>query len=150
MCRWRGLSGRPAPRRDTRHPLLPGVGQERAGFSSLSALLLSFVFGFDWIEISPASKVNGTQLTRAAGVERLLSSLPPPPSPPSPSQYFVSSGFAFIHADSTTDIMAVEAVPVDQLNAEVVKKVRERSPPHSSTHTPGKETESATCRRRRG
>uniref|UniRef100_A0A7S0SFW2 ATP synthase F1 complex delta/epsilon subunit N-terminal domain-containing protein n=1 Tax=Mantoniella antarctica TaxID=81844 RepID=A0A7S0SFW2_9CHLO len=37
-------------------------------------------------------------------------------------KYFVSSGFAFIHADSTTDIMAVEAVPVDQLNAEVVKK----------------------------
>ena len=29
-------------------------------------------------------------------------------------QYFVSSGFAFVHADSTTDICAVEAVPVEQ------------------------------------
>jgi hypothetical protein len=38
------------------------------------------------------------------------------------SQYFVSSGFAFVHADSTTDICAVEAVPVEQLDAEAVKK----------------------------
>jgi F0F1-type ATP synthase epsilon subunit len=37
-------------------------------------------------------------------------------------QYFVSSGFAFVHADSTTDICAVEAVPVEQLDAEAVKK----------------------------
>lgn len=37
-------------------------------------------------------------------------------------KYFVSSGFAFVHADSTTDICAVEAVPVEQLDAEAVKK----------------------------
>ena len=37
-------------------------------------------------------------------------------------QFFVSSGFAFIHADSTTDICAVEAVPVEQLDGEAVKK----------------------------
>ena len=37
-------------------------------------------------------------------------------------KYFVSGGFAFTHADSTTDIMAVEAVPLDQLDSEAVKK----------------------------
>ena len=37
-------------------------------------------------------------------------------------KYFVSSGFAFVHADSTTDICAVEAVPVEQLDPEAVKK----------------------------
>ena len=35
----------------------------------------------------------------------------------------MSSGFAFVHADSTTDIMAVEAVPLEQLDVEAVKKV---------------------------
>ena len=40
-----------------------------------------------------------------------------------PSQYFVSSGFAFIHADSTTDVCAVEAVPLEQLNPDSVKQV---------------------------
>jgi F-type H+-transporting ATPase subunit delta len=28
-------------------------------------------------------------------------------------QYFVSSGFAFVHANSVTDIVAIEAVPLD-------------------------------------
>jgi len=37
-------------------------------------------------------------------------------------KFFVSSGFAFVHADSTTDICAVEAVPVEQLDPEAVKK----------------------------
>ena len=37
-------------------------------------------------------------------------------------QYFVSSGFAFVHANSVTDVMAVEAVPVEQLDGEAVKK----------------------------
>lgn len=37
-------------------------------------------------------------------------------------QYFVSSGFAFVHANSVTDVMAVEAIPVEQLDGEAVKK----------------------------
>mmetsp|Transcript_11466 Transcript_11466/g.48017 ORF Transcript_11466/g.48017 Transcript_11466/m.48017 type:complete len:215 (-) Transcript_11466:2969-3613(-) len=37
-------------------------------------------------------------------------------------KYFVSSGFAFVHANSVTDVMAVEAVPVEQLDGEAVKK----------------------------
>ena len=37
-------------------------------------------------------------------------------------QYFVSSGFAFVHADSTTDVCAVEAVPLEQLDGEAVKQ----------------------------
>lgn len=37
-------------------------------------------------------------------------------------KYFVSSGFAFVHADSTADICAIEAVPVEQLDPEAVKK----------------------------
>ena len=46
------------------------------------------------------------------------------PFPPLPrvQQYFVSSGFAFVHANSVTDVMAVEAVPVEQLDGEAVKK----------------------------
>ena len=37
-------------------------------------------------------------------------------------KYFVSSGFAFVHADSTADICAIEAVPVEQLDGDAVRK----------------------------
>ncbi|KAI4302848.1 hypothetical protein MLD38_038547 [Melastoma candidum] len=37
-------------------------------------------------------------------------------------KYFVSSGFAFIHANSYADIIAVEAVPVDQIDSAAVQK----------------------------
>jgi len=48
---------------------------------------------------------------------------PPCPSPPKLNQqYFVSSGFAFVHANSVTDVMAVEAIPLEQLDGEAVKK----------------------------
>jgi F-type H+-transporting ATPase subunit delta len=36
-------------------------------------------------------------------------------------KYFVSSGFAFVHADSSTDVCAVEAVKVDDLDPEAVR-----------------------------
>lgn len=35
-------------------------------------------------------------------------------------RYFVSSGFAFVHPDSTADICAVEAIPVDELDPAAV------------------------------
>ncbi|XAR54221.1 hypothetical protein NMG60_11029259 [Bertholletia excelsa] len=38
------------------------------------------------------------------------------------TKYFVSSGFAFIHANSYTDIIAIEAVPVDQIDPTLVQK----------------------------
>ncbi|KAK8997899.1 hypothetical protein V6N11_012435 [Hibiscus sabdariffa] len=38
------------------------------------------------------------------------------------TKYFVSSGFVFIHANSFADIIAVEAVPLDQLDANLVQK----------------------------
>ncbi|URE04083.1 ATP synthase [Musa troglodytarum] len=38
------------------------------------------------------------------------------------TKYFVSSGFAFIHANSVTDIVAVEAVPVDRIDPSLVQK----------------------------
>ncbi|XP_054780280.1 ATP synthase subunit delta', mitochondrial-like [Prosopis cineraria] len=38
------------------------------------------------------------------------------------TKYFVSSGFAFVHANSVADIIAVEAVPVDQIDASLVQK----------------------------
>ncbi|KAF9609782.1 hypothetical protein IFM89_018230 [Coptis chinensis] len=38
------------------------------------------------------------------------------------SKYFVSSGFAFIHANSFADIVVVEAVPLDQIDASQVQK----------------------------
>ncbi|WOL07140.1 hypothetical protein Cni_G15877 [Canna indica] len=38
------------------------------------------------------------------------------------TKYFVSSGFAFIHANSVTDIVAVEAVPVDHIDPSLVQK----------------------------
>ncbi|KAF8013800.1 hypothetical protein BT93_I1604 [Corymbia citriodora subsp. variegata] len=37
-------------------------------------------------------------------------------------KYFVSSGFAFIHANSFADIIAVEAVPLEQIDASLVQK----------------------------
>lgn len=36
-------------------------------------------------------------------------------------KYFVSGGFAFVHEDSTADVCAVEAVPVDDLDPEAVR-----------------------------
>lgn len=36
-------------------------------------------------------------------------------------KYFVSSGFAFVHADSTAEIVAVEAVKLDELDTEAVR-----------------------------
>ena len=36
-------------------------------------------------------------------------------------KYFVSSGFAFVHADSSTDVCAVEAVKLDELDADAVR-----------------------------
>ncbi|KAI6706370.1 hypothetical protein NL676_009332 [Syzygium grande] len=38
------------------------------------------------------------------------------------TKYFVSSGFAFIHANSYADIIAVEAVPIDRIDANLVQK----------------------------
>lgn len=38
------------------------------------------------------------------------------------SKYFVSSGFAFIHANSVTDIIAVEAVPIDRIDPSLVQQ----------------------------
>ncbi|XP_061997793.1 ATP synthase subunit delta', mitochondrial-like [Rosa rugosa] len=38
------------------------------------------------------------------------------------TKYFVSSGFAFIHANSYADIIAVEAVPIDRVDPSLVQK----------------------------
>ncbi|XP_043696067.1 ATP synthase subunit delta', mitochondrial-like [Telopea speciosissima] len=38
------------------------------------------------------------------------------------TKYFVSSGFAFIHANSYADIIAVEAVPIDRIDPNLVQK----------------------------
>nr|GMC94340.1 ATP synthase subunit delta', mitochondrial [Ipomoea batatas] len=38
------------------------------------------------------------------------------------TKYFLSGGFAFIHANSIADIIAVEAVPLDQIDANLVQK----------------------------
>ncbi|KAF8028684.1 hypothetical protein BT93_E1360 [Corymbia citriodora subsp. variegata] len=38
------------------------------------------------------------------------------------TKYFVSSGFAFVHGNSYADIIAVEAVPLDQIDASLVQK----------------------------
>ncbi|KAJ4712583.1 ATP synthase subunit delta' like [Melia azedarach] len=37
-------------------------------------------------------------------------------------KYFLSSGFAFIHANSVADVIAVEAVPIDQIDPSLVQK----------------------------
>ncbi|KAK1285259.1 hypothetical protein QJS10_CPB20g01328 [Acorus calamus] len=38
------------------------------------------------------------------------------------SKYFVSSGFAFVHANSVADVVAVEAVPVEHIDPDLVQK----------------------------
>ena len=35
--------------------------------------------------------------------------------------YFVSGGFAFVHSDSSADVSAVEAVPLDDLDEAAVR-----------------------------
>ncbi|XP_068650524.1 ATP synthase subunit delta', mitochondrial-like [Aristolochia californica] len=38
------------------------------------------------------------------------------------TKYFISSGFAFIHANSVTDVVAVEALPLDRFDQSSVQK----------------------------
>ncbi|OIT03701.1 PREDICTED: ATP synthase subunit delta', mitochondrial-like [Nicotiana attenuata] len=38
------------------------------------------------------------------------------------SKYFVSGGFAFVHANSFADIIAIEAVPLDRVDPNLVQK----------------------------
>ncbi|GAB4844256.1 hypothetical protein Ancab_037620, partial [Ancistrocladus abbreviatus] len=38
------------------------------------------------------------------------------------TKYFISGGFAFVHPNSVTDIMALEAVPIDQIDSRLVQK----------------------------
>ncbi|GAB4862006.1 hypothetical protein Ancab_037260 [Ancistrocladus abbreviatus] len=38
------------------------------------------------------------------------------------TKYFISGGFAFVHPNSVTDLVAVEAVSVDQIDSNLVKK----------------------------
>lgn len=38
------------------------------------------------------------------------------------TKYFLSSGFAFIHANSVADIIALEAVPLDHIDPSLVQK----------------------------
>ncbi|KAH0658310.1 hypothetical protein KY285_026860 [Solanum tuberosum] len=38
------------------------------------------------------------------------------------SKYFVSGGFAYVHANSFADIIAVEAVPLDRIDSNLVQK----------------------------
>lgn len=38
------------------------------------------------------------------------------------NKYFVSGGFAFVHANSFADIIAIEAVPLDQIDPNLVQK----------------------------
>lgn len=38
------------------------------------------------------------------------------------TKYFLSSGFAFIHANSVADIIAVEAVQIDRIDPSLVQK----------------------------
>ncbi|KAK4718345.1 hypothetical protein R3W88_016683 [Solanum pinnatisectum] len=38
------------------------------------------------------------------------------------SKYFVSGGFAYVHANSFADIIAVEAVPLDHIDPNLVQK----------------------------
>ncbi|KAF3782113.1 ATP synthase subunit delta' [Nymphaea thermarum] len=38
------------------------------------------------------------------------------------TKYFISSGFAFIHANSFADIVAVEAVPIDRIDPSLAQK----------------------------
>jgi F0F1-type ATP synthase epsilon subunit len=85
----------------------------------------STVYGIALVPVSNRARFPGIGTKSASGfflsVRRVRSRDRSPPLFFS-SQYFVSSGFAFVHADSTTDICAVEAVPVEQLDAEAVKK----------------------------
>ncbi|CAH9097207.1 unnamed protein product [Cuscuta epithymum] len=37
-------------------------------------------------------------------------------------KYFVSGGFAFVHSNSVTDIMALEAVPIEKIDPDIVEK----------------------------
>lgn len=37
-------------------------------------------------------------------------------------QYFVSSGFAFVHANSVADIVAIEAVPLDRFDPDEIRR----------------------------
>uniref|UniRef100_A0A061R2X3 F-type H+-transporting ATPase subunit delta n=1 Tax=Tetraselmis sp. GSL018 TaxID=582737 RepID=A0A061R2X3_9CHLO len=61
-------------------------------------------------------------------------------------RYFVSSGFAFVHPDSSADVCAVEAVPVDDLDpAAISSGLSDYSAKLASAQSKGDEYEAATA-----
>lgn len=58
------------------------------------------------------------------------------------TKYFISSGFAFIHANSYADILAVEAIPLDRIDpAQVQKGLSEFTQKLSSASTDAEKAE---------
>ncbi|GER42923.1 ATP synthase delta chain [Striga asiatica] len=58
------------------------------------------------------------------------------------TNYFISTGFAFVHSDSITDILAVEAVPIEHVDpASVQKALREFTQRLDSASTDIEKTE---------
>lgn len=56
-----------------------------------------------------------------------------------PKKFFVSGGFAFVHANSVTDIAAAEAVPVEDLDPNAIAKNLQEAEATLSSATDPKE-----------
>mmetsp|Transcript_5394 Transcript_5394/g.14072 ORF Transcript_5394/g.14072 Transcript_5394/m.14072 type:complete len:243 (-) Transcript_5394:134-862(-) len=61
-------------------------------------------------------------------------------------KFFVSSGFAFVHADSTADVCAIEAVSIEDLDAAAVKAgLADYTAKQASATSSGNEQEAAAA-----
>jgi F-type H+-transporting ATPase subunit delta len=61
-------------------------------------------------------------------------------------KYFVSGGFAYVQADKTCEITAVEAFPLDQLDADAVKKgLTQYNQEYSSATDPESKAKAQVC-----
>ncbi|KAK4269847.1 hypothetical protein QN277_022953 [Acacia crassicarpa] len=83
---------------------------------------LIFSFDVDMVIIPATTGQMGVLPGHVATIAELKPGILSVHSENEVTKYFVSSGFAFIHANSVADIVAVEAVPVDQIDSSLVQK----------------------------
>ncbi|GAB2217018.1 hypothetical protein Droror1_Dr00000174 [Drosera rotundifolia] len=89
------------------------------------ACSVCFVCGFDLVDmvIVPATTGQMGVLPGHVGtIAELKSGVLSVHNGNDVTKYFVSGGFTFIHPNSVTDIIAVEAVPIDRIDSSLVQK----------------------------
>ncbi|MCD7472544.1 hypothetical protein HAX54_013802 [Datura stramonium] len=90
--------------------------------SSLAIHLFCIIFQIDMVIIPATTEQMGVLPGHVATIAELKPGILSVHEGNDVSKYFVSGGFAFVHANSFADIIAVEAVPLDRIDHNLVQK----------------------------